>query len=291
MRTAPAPRLRARAGFSLAEMLIALTLTAVIGGAVTTLFVSQNRFFESQEKAGTAREVSRGAITNLMSELRMIEQDSGVVAASDSVITLRVPIAMGIICAASAANIVALVMPFSTDIYNSNITAYRGYMFRPLSSDTENRYTYVGSGTIPHLDVGASSCTSNGISTTAVPGSRVARLSPGHTDAQTRWPVMLYTQVTYRFANSTSVPGRLALYRQQYNGTNEELVAPFASTASFRFFWGTAKGASQASPPSDLSDLIGIDLVLDGLSERPNPDGTFMTVANRTSVFFKNRRS
>lgn len=291
MTSARAYQPRIRAGFSLAEMLIALTLTAVIGGAVTTLFVSQNRFFEVQEKAGMAREVSRSAITTLMSELRMIEQDSGVIAASSSEITLRVPIAMGLTCSASAFSVVALILPFAQDLYNAALPSYRGYMFRSLSLANDGRYTYVGSGSLPQLDVGTSSCTSNGISPTSVPGSRVATLVPGHASAQGRWPIMLYTQVTYRFATSTSVPGRLALFRQQYNGVAEELVAPFASTAGFRFFWGTARGASQASPPADLSDLIGIDLVLDGLSERPNSNGSFTTVANRTSVFFKNRRS
>lgn len=289
MRTTPDLRLRARDGFSLAELLIALTLTAVIGAAVTTLFVSQNRFFEAQEKLGSAREISRSAINTVMSELRMIEQDSGVVSASDSVITLRVPIAMGIICSASSGSVTALVMPFSMDMYNDAITSYRGYMYRPLSAATSGRYTYVAASSPPQLNVGAANCNTANISTTAVPGSRVVTATPGSTVAEPRWPIMFYTQITYRFAASSSVPGTVALYREPYGGVNEELVAPFASTAGFRYFWGAANATSEANPPADLSQLIGVELILDGLSERPDADGTHAVVPLRTSVFFKNR--
>src|SRR5690606_29287486 len=90
--------LKNRAGFTLAEVLIALTLTAIIGAAVTGVFVSQSRFFDHQEKVGAAREVSRGALNIMMSEMRMLHQDSAIVSATDRRITLRVPYAFGFVC-------------------------------------------------------------------------------------------------------------------------------------------------------------------------------------------------
>ena len=72
----------ARSGFTLIELIVALTLTAIIGTAITALLVSQERAFDTQSKLQSARDVSRGARNLLTSELRMLDRDSGVVSAS-----------------------------------------------------------------------------------------------------------------------------------------------------------------------------------------------------------------
>jgi len=51
-------------------------------------------------------------------------------------------------------------------------------------------------------------------------------------------PVFLYSKIHYEFKASVAVPGKLGLWRTTMapNGgeTSEELVAPFANTASWR---------------------------------------------------------
>lgn len=287
------PAMRARPGFSLAELLIALTLTAVIGAAVTSLFVTQNRFFDAQQKLGSARELSRSALNVALSELRMIDRDSGVVFATPSQITLRVPFAMGIVCSADLASVTALLAPVPDEIFENRLESYGGYMIRPFYHAADSgRYTRVPA--VPMVsavvDGAPTECTNRGIQPDSVSSSRlVKRLTPGAV-AQTGWPIVLYGNVTYSFMAVPGYADRLALVRTAGTVT-DTLVAPFASTARFRFHHGVMDGEAADDPPANLALLDGIELVLDGLSERPNSDGGYTTVPLRTSVFFQNRRN
>jgi hypothetical protein len=106
-------------------------------------------------------------------------------------------------------------------------------------------------------------------------------------------PVFLYQKVTYEFRNSVAVPGQIALWRKvNRKGTagDEELVAPFSPDARFRFYIDDAAQAVDNPPiQTQLNRLTGIEIVMDGISERPNADGTREKVPYSTSVFFKNR--
>ena len=107
-------------------------------------------------------------------------------------------------------------------------------------------------------------------------------------------PVFLYRRIRYEFKASTSVPGKLGLYRTVIfpNGSEstEELVAPFAATARYRFFVVGSNDVAQDAPPAPLSDLRGIELHLDGMSETIIPGAQSAESAPfTTAVFFKNR--
>ena len=104
-------------------------------------------------------------------------------------------------------------------------------------------------------------------------------------------PVLLYRIVTYEFKASAAVPGRIGLWRTvggQAAQPREDLVAPFYTTAKFPFFVNDAATA-QTAVPSPVTNITGIELTLDGISERPESNGTFRSVPFRTSVFFRNR--
>ena len=101
----------------------------------------------------------------------------------------------------------------------------------------------------------------------------------------------LFRNIRYEFKDSGMLPGRTGLYRttQGVGGGTEELAAPFANTARVNFYvLNTA--APQAAVPGTLSEIRGLELVLDGMSERA-PQGTAApkTANVRTSVFFENR--
>jgi hypothetical protein len=106
--------------------------------------------------------------------------------------------------------------------------------------------------------------------------------------------VFIYNKIRYEMKASTAVPGKLGLYRTivDPNGTlvTEELVAPFANTAGWKFFTLNGGSVAQAAPPADLTTLRGLELHLDGISENIAPG----LVANEsapftTAVYFKNR--
>lgn len=276
--------LKTRAGFTLIEVIVALVLTAVIGAAITSVFITQSKFYDQQEKVGFARGVSRGAMNMMMTELRMLDRDSGVVSATSTSITVRAPYALGLACTSSP-DFVISVIPGDTLM---EVKA-SGYAYRQLNG----RYHYVKNTAAPatgtNPDVNACSGANVGM-IPAAQGGRVLRLTPTPPSVvPAGTPVLLYQVVTYEFKESVEIPGRLALWREVEDQPAEELVAPFASTAGFRFYVDDAV-AAVATPPTNLARLTGLELTLDGLSERPNPDGTHQSVPLSTAVFFKNRR-
>jgi prepilin-type N-terminal cleavage/methylation domain-containing protein len=281
--------LRGRAGFTLTEVMIALVMTAVIGGAVTSVFINQASFYDRQEKTDFARGVSRSAINILTSELRMIERDSGVVEASSNRLVLRVPYVLGVSCGGVGTVMSLRYAPTDTVVLKD--TVYSG--FARLRDDGTWQYhdIAVNGSTLPSLGVGGTVC--NGVTDTvrAIPNGGTMQLSvPSAGDVAPRGrPVLLYQRITYEFKASTAVPGRIGLYRTiNRNGLEEELVAPFTANAAFRFFINDAVTAS-VTPPSNLKELTGIQLVMEAASERPDRNGSYPTVPLTTSVFFKNR--
>jgi prepilin-type N-terminal cleavage/methylation domain-containing protein len=275
-----------RAGFTLVEVMIALVLTGIIGAAVTSVFITQSRFYDRQEKVSSARGVSRAAMNILTSELRMVERVQGVRSASADRIELLVPYAMGVACGTSGGSLVVRYLPTDTVVLRRD-TVFSGLAWM----GADNVYTYVNSNTtLPVLDAGGSVCT--GATIRAIPGGGTLTVAmTGAASVPVATPVFLYQRVTYEFRESRAFPGRRALWRRsERTGRDEELVAPFADTARFRFFINDAAAPVDNPPASaNLNQLTGIQIIMDGLSERPDSDGTRQSVPLSTSVFFKNR--
>ncbi len=273
---------RAREGFSLVELLVALSLTAVIGAAMTGLFVSQARLLEQQQKQEFARGVTRSASNILMSELRMVERDSGVVAASASSITIRAPYAMGIVCAATGALLTLSMLPVDQMMYDSARVA--GFAYRK----TDGTYHYTANTTTLPAVPTSTACATAGI--TVISGGTIRTIATTQTPTAGA-PVLLYQTIRYHFAASAAVPGRRGLYRAMPAiSVDEEIVAPFDTSARFNYFVSDAEIA-QAAAPSPLRLITGVEIVMNGVSERPNANGTYTRVPLRTAVFFKNRRN
>jgi hypothetical protein len=130
---------------------------------------------------------------------------------------------------------------------------------------------------------------------TTVPGGKVVQVTPLIPAlAGLGTPVFLYARVRYEFKASTAIPGKTGLYRTQIlsNGaeSSEELVAPFASTASWKFFTLTGGAVAQAAVPANLADIRGLELHLDGVSEnKAVAMASAESAPFTTAVFFKNR--
>ncbi|MGH7444135.1 MAG: PilW family protein [Longimicrobiales bacterium] len=284
-----------RAGFTLVEVMIALVLTAIIGAAVTSVFVSQSAFYDEQQKITAARAVSRAATNMLLTELRAVETSNGVIAAGADSLVVRVPYALGIACGTNLTTLHVSVLPVDSVVYAQ--ASFAGYAWHDATSSA---YTYVeGAGTTITDVAGASRCTAPAggdlpITTFTAAGERghVIGLTPVMAGAVPHASaVLLYQRVTYRFANSVIVPGQRGLWREaQGSGFGaEELAAPFDPSARFRFYVLNASVAQDA-PPADLTQIRGIELVLTGRSERPDSDGAYSrTTPMTTAIFFRNR--
>ncbi len=276
------PRLTARRGFTLAELLIGMIIAGIVGTAMLRLILGQSQFYQVQDAVMEARTASRASLNVILSDLRMVEVDGGVVAASPTQVTVRVPYAFGIICASSGATTVVSLLPTDSLMYAS--PGFSGFAWRASATGA---YNYVEGG----ITIGtpnAAICA--GASVTTLTGGQEISLSPGAGAADVGELVFLFRRVQYSFAASAAVAGRIGLWRTFVTGgSTEELVAPFQSTAGFRFYVLNANTA-QAAVPALLSNIRGLELMLNAASTasvrgQSGPQTFDLT----TAVFFKNR--
>jgi prepilin-type N-terminal cleavage/methylation domain-containing protein len=274
--------MKLRRGLTLIEVLVTLVILAIIGGGLTRLLMSQARFYEHQGASRSARSVSRAAVNVLLSEMRMVETPGGVVAASPVSVTLRVPYAVGIVCAPSVGWMTVSFLPADSAMFDE--PGFSGYAWR----NAAGAYTYVEGGAAIANGVPAA-CAAEGI--TPVPGGRLVSLAPVlPAAAASGTAVLLFRRITYEFAPSAALPGRTALWRRVVaTGAAEELVAPFDDSAGFRFYALDAQLAQDAPPA--VADVRGLELVLVGESENaPRVSSGPRRAEVTTAVFFRNRQ-
>lgn len=285
----------ARQGFTLIELLVSLVVSAIVGGALVSMVLSQARFMDQQEAWREARSVSRGGINRLLSDLRAVEAAGGLVAAAagGQDFTIRVPYAFGVLCG-SAANIYTVsLLPVDATMFAE--PGYTGFA-RRLANGT---YDYHPSNTL-NL-VGTTAFCQNGLydsihtlpSLNGSPAGTVVNLTR-NSGAFALPPdrgsiVYLYRDIRYEFKASVAIPGRTGLWRTMVtSGQTEELAAPFDATARVNFYNLNVTPAQSAVPP--LGNVRGLELVLNGMSERTPSGSTAPKTANMTtSVFFENR--
>ncbi len=269
-----------RRGFTLTELLIAMAVMGIVGSALTRLILAHNRFFSQQDAIRDARSVSRASLNVILSDLRMVDANGGVVAASPTQVTIRVPYAFGVVCSASGASTVVSLLPTDSVMFAG--PGFSGYAWR---NEVTGAYTYVAAGSV----TAGNESVCSGQSITTLPAGLVLLLTPGAAAAAVATPVFLFRQVQYSFQPSVSLPGKIGLWRTLVTGgTSEELVAPFQSSARFRFYVLDSNSAQSAVPT--LSDIRGLELVLDGASANTVPGRSApATFDMTTAVFFKNR--
>lgn len=264
-----------RRGLSLVEILIAIVLLGIVGAGISRMLNSQLRFFARGTNARDARTVSRNALTLTRSELRMVEPN-GIVAASEDSLRIRLPYLMGLYCSTSTATFVP------ADSLQYAQAQYGGYAWRDTTSGST--YTYVTGAANPAVGL-ATACTAAGLA--VIPDGRVLSVTPVLGSVPAAAPFFLWQTVTYRFAASTLVPGRLALWRQAGSAAAEEIAVPVDTLSRFNFY--TTGVTSSTTVPSPLNTMRGIELLLYGESERTSPGRTGPEEAlQRVSIFFRN---
>lgn len=282
---------RARAGFSLVEILVAFTVLAILGTMLTRFLVAQSRFTEKQAALRGARMVSRQAMNVLESELRMVQDSGGIefAATNGKAISVLVPYAFGLNCGiAGTANVVSL-LPVDSLAYSQ--ATFTGFAWR----NRRGEYTNVFSGVAPTASANPTQCTGTGlleagIQTMTLGGraGRVVDLRPIVLLAPIGQPVFLFQRVIYQFAASSTFPGAFALYRSVQGKPAEELMAPFDSTARFKY-WTAGATASVSAPPA-VQLIRGIDVVLHTQSSTPATKTAPAKSRVVATIFFRNVR-
>jgi prepilin-type N-terminal cleavage/methylation domain-containing protein len=249
-----------RLGFTLVELLIATVVAAILGTALARLLVSDSRFVALQESMLGARRTARTAMNWMNVELRMIS-DGGLLDAAPESVAVRVPYAFGMVCDRVSGDLYVSLLPVDSLAY-ANATA-DGLAWRRSTGI----YSFV-SGVGVTMSTDTIICAGDSIKT--VPGGKILALS-GTPSGAPNQPVIgsvayLYQDVSYKFAASTDLPGRIGLWRKAGSAAYEELVAPFDTAAGFGFLVGGSTTAL-TSPPADLTTVTGLELRLVGASD------------------------
>jgi len=288
----------ARRGFTLVELLLSLVVSAIIGAALVRMVLGQARFMDQQEAWREARGVSRGGINRLLSDLRAVEAggvSGGLVAAAagGQDFTVRVPYAFGVLCGSVGAVFTISLLPVDATMYAE--AGYTGFALR----DKTGTYSYNASNVLPVA--GTAALCQNGLydsihtlpSRNGSPAGIRVNLTR-NLGAIVPLPdrgsiVYMYRDVRYEFKASAAIPGRIGLWRTLVSTNDtEELAAPFDATARVNFYNLNVTPAQSAVPP--LGNVRGLELVLNGMSERtPSGSAAPKTANMTTSVFFENR--
>lgn len=273
-----------RAGMMLVELLVTLVILGLVGAAITGLFLTQSRFFGSQDARREARTASRSAVNVMLSELRMVDAIGGVVDADPKSVTLRVPYALGVVCSASSTE--TMVSLFPTDnVGPANQWSLSGYAWMDGTGLYRYRTASIGNST-----GAAAACAGAGVA--IVPDGLAIRLEPGDAMAPVGTPVILYRRITYDFRPVAGAPEIVQLWRKEEGSdiVEEAIGGPFDGASSrFRFY--VLDGTEPEDlPPANPSQIRGLELILDGRSGRPGPGGAEPPSARyATAVFFHNR--
>jgi len=232
----------------------------------------------------------------------MVEATNGLAAAvaGGQDFTVRVPYAFGVICLAAGNTLTLSMLPVDSAMYNA--PGHSGFAVR----GDDGVYAYYTSTVLNAIpaNIGNGNCT--GVVAPDKPITTLAAMngSPaGNTITVTATAafappvkkgqiVFLYRRIRYQFKNSVALAGRTGLFRAPVDGAagdEEEIATPFAATARVNFYV-LNNAVAQAAVPAPLGDTRGLELVLDGMSERtPQGSATYKTANVRTSVFFENR--
>ena len=219
-----------REGFTLIEVLVALVISVLLGGALISLLAGQSLFYAKSDQIISAERNIRAAVELLSTEVRIAAPEDLVAATPDS-ISIRYDVVREVVCDSTAPDEVAgFVLDTLSDFGLSG--AVTGLAF---SEPYDSAFSYADGfvGTVTGTGSGPKTvCTDNGAPST-LPNAYYRTISGWQAqfgDLPDRGSyVRVYRLLTYRFAPSVFASGR-TLWRGP-----DELVGPFADSAAFSY--------------------------------------------------------
>jgi prepilin-type N-terminal cleavage/methylation domain-containing protein len=254
----------ARAGFSLPEALIALTISSVLVILVGAVFLVQNDFFSQVLMRTQVHENARAMTEVVASEIRSIG-GGGVLVADSANLVIRAPLVTGIVCGAITSD-VTVYLPGGTSTFSTSEVAGFGvldssgtWVYRDRTWSTLN-----ASGGNPTL-----TCAGNGADTVGASASflRLQNVDDdlGVAVASLKGsPILLFRKTAFELDDSALVPGGRALYRGLQGGTMTELTTGLTADAHFEYWTGSSWSKS-VSGAANLNAITRVRLTAESV--------------------------
>jgi type II secretory pathway component PulJ len=224
------------AGFTLIEATVALTLSSVVVILVSTVFLVQNRYYQTQLARTQVHDAVRVMTETVASELRSVAK-GGVKAAESDRIVVRSPVVLVAVCSNGPGDVVAV--QIDGGVAGLDTDEVTGFAVRDTLTDVWTYHDGAGWSTITETSgTPASDCAANGADTTGASADFANLHQLGAYQGYV--PVvgqllMLYREVEYSVDASTMEPTRLALFRTVATGTPVEFVTGVDPAAAFQY--------------------------------------------------------
>ena len=273
---------RPRAGFTLAELLVALVLFSILGAAMLKVLTSQQRSYNAQLSRTGMQQSIRVAAAILPGEFRELDAGDGdIVAMSDTSITVHSYRQFGIVC--SPPTLGGVVTGVAISLRGPLFSSSRDFVvgdslyvwyegdgtIRTDDGWVPGRIVTVSSGNCPTLPNAGSDVKLN--VALAMGGALVNAAGNIPNGA----PVRGFETRIYRLYQAPDGKWYLGIKR---GGTTDQLIGPLTGSTGLTFTYRDAAGAVTATRTS----VARIDVTLRAVTKNPiyNSQGTLSTVSD-----------
>lgn len=245
---------------------MALTISTVLVGLVTSVFIAQSDLYDDVIRRSNAHGNVRSVMELVAGDVRGASEGAFVVATSDRMV-LRVPVTVGIVCEIQGSAVSTYLPRSGTGLDTASVT---GYAFRGPSgawsyvADTWSGL-YDGSGTAVKDDCGGA-----GMDTTGIPASHFVDLAgPGsHAYATTGGALLLHRDLELELAPSGLEPSETGVFRGTAGTTLVEVASGLGAASAFEYRLRGEDSFASSVSGTDLAGIHAVRVTVEAVAER-----------------------
>lgn len=256
-----------RGGFTLVETLISMVLATILVGLVSHAFLVQNQYYATQTLRAGVQDNVRSATELIAREVRTSAED-GILVAGARTLTVRSPIAVGVVCARASS--------FGDVQMEGGEAAIPTAEVRGLALRNDSTWEYFAASwaSLNGPDaISAAACAGNGADTIGAYDDfhRLDQMTSFSTFVGLGEVVMLYREVTYTIDTSVLDPTTQGLFRTVFGEPAIEFATGIDTTAQFQYRTAGTSTYADTIPGSSVGLIDAVRLVAEG--RRPPATG------------------
>jgi prepilin-type N-terminal cleavage/methylation domain-containing protein len=281
-----------RNGFSLIELLVAITITAILATVLFQLLVGQGKLTSLSSAQQEVQQNARGALEIIAADLRATPS-GGISQAAANSVTMKVPKAFGIICSSAVDEMYAAfpVVP-STTIPTGTVDSPMGvFKYDSITArwDTADVAGYRSTVTqVTYMGTSHAACNANLLAGTPA----IYRFQGSHFPVGGAGTLIApFDVVQYSVATSAVSGSSDPLWVVRGNtasGSNQPLAGPVPSTSSLQFrFYRTTTGSTAIGATANPDSVKRVTVVLTTRNRYRRDIALSMT--DSVTVFLRNQ--